>query len=207
MTSGRSSASWICTASAALPSSSTARGMTSATLVGWGCTPSAPACRRLMSSRFSTSRVSRSKDSSAVARSSCRSLSSNITLGVRSPWTAAFAEASGARRSWLTARSRAVRSLSASAIGPRRGGLLGEALLSQGEGSLNGEGLDDALVGGVEGPALQHQRERVVDGHLDVALLGAPRRRERRRFPRRSIGWCHGVRSVTRVPRGSARAA
>ncbi len=70
-----------------------------------------------MSSRFSTSRVSRSSDSSAVARSSWRSVSSKTTFGVRSPWTAAFAEARGARRSWLTARRSAVRSLSASAIG------------------------------------------------------------------------------------------
>ena len=50
------------------------------------------------------------------------------------------------------------------------GGLFGEALLSQGEGRLNGECLDDALVGRVEGLAFQHQGEGVVDGHLDVSL-------------------------------------
>lgn len=70
-----------------------------------------------------------------------------------------MAEASGARRPWLTARSRVVRSFVCFGDRPGGGGLLGEALLSQGEGSLDGEGFDDARVGGLEGPALQHQRE------------------------------------------------
>ena len=112
------------------------------------CMPSAPACSRLMSSRFSTSRVSRSSDSSAVASSSSRSSSSNSTSWLRRLVTAAFAEASGVRRSWLTAESSAVRSRSASAERPGGGGLLGEPLLAQRDGGLGGERLDDPPVGG-----------------------------------------------------------
>ena len=81
-------------------------------------TASAPACRRLMSSRFSISRVSWSSDSSAVASSSARSSSVHRTVRLRRLVTAALAEASGPRRSWLTAASRAVRIRSASAISP-----------------------------------------------------------------------------------------
>ena len=76
------------------------------------------------------------------------------------------------RRSWLTAASSAVRIRSASASGPRRRGLLGEALLAQRDGGLGGERLDDAPVGGGQRPAAQHQGEVVVDGHVGVALAG-----------------------------------
>ncbi len=70
-----------------------------------------------MSSRLSTSRASRSSDSSAVASSSSRSALVQRTSGERRLVTAALAEASGVRRSWLTAVSSAVRIRSASAIG------------------------------------------------------------------------------------------
>ena len=62
--------------------------------------------------------------------------------------TAALAEASGVRRSWLTAESSAVRS--PVGLGERlgRGGRLGQALLPQRDGGLGGERLDDPPVGG-----------------------------------------------------------
>ena len=98
--------------------------------------------------------------------------------------TAALAEASGVRRSWLTAASSAVRIRSASASGRACGGLGGEPLLAQRDGGLGGERLDDAAVGGRERPPAQHQRQVVVDGDLGVALARARRRSRRRRWPR-----------------------
>ena len=62
-------------------------------------------------------RVSRSSDSSAVASSSSESSRLQSTSWLRRLVTAAFAEASGVRRSWLTAASSAVRIRSASASG------------------------------------------------------------------------------------------
>ena len=85
-----------------------------------------------------------------------------------------MAEASGVRRSWLTAASSAVRIRSASASGRGLGGLLGEAFLAQRDGGLGGERLHDAAVGGGQRAAAQHQGEVVVDGHVDVALAGRP---------------------------------
>ena len=72
----------------------------------------APACRRLMSSRLSTSSVSRSADSSMVA-DQLGAVGVGRGPGRRSaaPRTAALIPASGVRRSWLTAASRAVRML------------------------------------------------------------------------------------------------
>ena len=67
-----------------------------------------------MSSRFSISRVSRSRDSSAVARSSAWAAGVHWTRSLRSEVTDALAEASGLRRSWLTAASSAERVRSAS---------------------------------------------------------------------------------------------
>ena len=99
------------------PSASRASGTTSSSRVGALRTLSAPACSRLMSSRFSTSRVSRSSDSRAVASSSSRSSARPLTSVLLRLSTAAVADASGERRSWLTAASSAVRSRSASAMG------------------------------------------------------------------------------------------
>ena len=64
-----------------------------------------------MSSRFSTRSVSRSADSSMVATSSARSASPSSRSSERSADAAALMPASGVRRSWLTAASRAVRML------------------------------------------------------------------------------------------------
>ena len=94
-----------------------------------GVTPSAPACRRLMSSRLATSRSSRSSDSSAVASSSSRSCVGERRRRCCAGWsTAALAEASGVRRSWLTAASSAVRIRSASASGSAWRGLARRAV-------------------------------------------------------------------------------
>ena len=62
-----------------------------------------------MSSRFSISAVSLSRDSSAVATSSSRSASTRSRSTLRSVETAALAAASGVRRSWPTAARSAVR--------------------------------------------------------------------------------------------------
>jgi hypothetical protein len=78
------------------------RGTTSSALMSTGVTPSAPACRRLMPSRLATRLSSLSSDSSAVASSSPRSWSSNSTSLLRRLATAAFADDSEVRRSWLT---------------------------------------------------------------------------------------------------------
>ena len=110
--------------------------------------------------------------------------SSKITSGLRRLATAALAEASGVRRSWLTAASSAVRIRSASASGPAVGGLPREPFLAQRDGGLGGERLDDAPVGGRQGAAAQDEGERVVDGDLDVAVRRASCRAARRRRPR-----------------------
>ena len=100
-----------------------------------------------------------------------------VLLAARDVWgwrrlsTAALAEARGVRRSWLTADSRAVRILSASASGPAARGLFGEALLAQRDRGLGGEGLHDPPVGGGQRAAAQHQGELVVDGDVGVALV------------------------------------
>src|SRR4051794_24173205 len=117
-TSGTSSGTRMATARAGGPIVSTADGTTSATSMGCRSRASAPAWSRLMSRRFSTRPRSRSSDSSAVASSSARSSSSKWTSALRRLLTAAVADASGVRRSWLTALSSAVRSRSTSASAP-----------------------------------------------------------------------------------------
>src|SRR5690348_8894231 len=116
-TSGSSSEISTVISRPASPRSSSARAVISARPAGRGNTDSAPAWSRLRSSRLSTSRVSRSSDSSAVASSSAWSSAPHRTSVERRLVTAALAEASGVRRSWLTAASSAVRIRSASAIG------------------------------------------------------------------------------------------
>ena len=96
---------------------SSARDTISSRPAGRGNKDSAPACSLLMSSRLSTRWVSRSSDSSAVASSSSWSSAAQSTSADRRLVTAAFADASGVRRSWLTAASSAVRIRSAAAIG------------------------------------------------------------------------------------------
>src|SRR5674476_427493 len=71
-----------------------------------------------MSNRFSTSRTSRSRDSSAVSSSSAWSLADHSMSLLRRLVTAAFADASGLRRSCPTAASSATRIRSPSAMGP-----------------------------------------------------------------------------------------
>ncbi|CAM5519566.1 hypothetical protein SAVIM40S_01465 [Streptomyces avidinii] len=98
-------------------SDSSAAGRTSSSVVARRPSVSAPACRRLRSSRFSTRRLSRFKDTSADSRSSARSSAETSTSWLRSELTEASAPAKGVRRSWLTARSRAVRRRSAALMG------------------------------------------------------------------------------------------
>ena len=125
----------------------------------------------------STRRSSRSRDSSAVASSSARSSARpGRRRGCAGSSTAALAEASGVRRSWLTAASRAVRIRSASASGPAVGRLLGQPLLAQRDGGLGGEGLQHAPVGGRQRPAAQ----RPARGRRRRARPRRPRRRRRR---------------------------
>ena len=68
-----------------------------------------PVLIRLMSSRLVTSAVSRSVDSSMVASSSASSSGDQVTSVLRRLSTDTFTAASGLRRSWETAASRAVR--------------------------------------------------------------------------------------------------
>jgi hypothetical protein len=66
---------------------------------GRGNTDSFPTCSRLVSSRSAARRASLSRDASAAASSSPRSSAVSGTSVERSPLTAAFAAASGLRRS------------------------------------------------------------------------------------------------------------
>src|ERR1700704_5124661 len=137
-----------------------------------------------MSSRFSTSRVSLSSDSSAVASSSSRSKSLNATSSLRRLVTAAFADANGGRRSWLTADSKALRSRSASltwlmaaaraARIPGAGGAGGggDPLLAQGNRGLSGEGFHHPPVRGGENASTEDQRDIVVDWDVHLSFTG-----------------------------------
>ena len=69
-----------------------------------------------------------------------------VDVGAAQAGTAAFAEASGVRRSWLTAASSAVRIRSASARGLAAAASAVEPFLAQRDGGLGGERLDDAPV-------------------------------------------------------------
>ena len=88
---------------------------TSSTSVGWRLALSAPAWMRLMSRRFPTRWLSRSAAESIVCANAWTCTVSHLT----SVWSRLVAEAlmdaSGVRRSWLTACRRAVRSWSPSA--------------------------------------------------------------------------------------------
>ena len=128
--------------------------------------PSTPACRRLMSSRFAD------QPGEPVQRLVGGGQQFVAVVARRSRprrcagWsTAALAEASGVRRSWLTAASSAVRIRSASASGLAGRGLLGQPLLAQRERGLGGERLDDPPVGrrraaGRAAPATGRRRRR-----------------------------------------------
>ena len=202
-TSGRSSGMWTATAAPGR-----ARGRPAPwrrprrRSIGCGATPSAPACSRLMSSRFSTSRTSRSRDSSAVASSSSRSsLARRCTSWLRRLVTAALAEASGVRRSWLTADEQRGAQPVGLGEGLGGGGLLGQALLAQRDGGLGGERLDHPPVGGGERMPAQHQGEVVVDRdrrRRPASGPGTAGRRPRPRSARQSGSRC-SVRAGRRV--------
>ncbi len=73
-------------------------------------TSTAPACSRLMSSRFPTRASRRSDSASMVARNSARSLSLQATSSCNRLVAEALIDASGVRRSWETAWRSAARS-------------------------------------------------------------------------------------------------
>ena len=112
-----------------------------------GRTPSAPACSRLMSSRFSTSRVSRSSDSSAVASSSSRSVVVEDHVVAAQAGDRRLGR--GQRGAQVVADRGEQRGAQPVGLGqrPGRGGLLGEPLLAQRDGGLRGERLDHPPVG------------------------------------------------------------
>ncbi len=146
-------------------------------LIACGVIASAPACSRLMSSRFSTSRESRSSDSSTVASSSSLSAGLNTTSGLRRPLTAALADASGVRRSWLTALSSAVRSRSTSASGPAAAACSASRSWRSATAACVGEGLGQPPVGGGQRMAVQHQGQLGVDQDLGIPVGRGPAHR------------------------------
>ena len=111
------------------------------------CTLSAPAWRRLASSRLPTTASRRSAESSIVASSSSRS-----SLGPRrrrsgaGVLTPALIPASGVRRSWPTAASSAVRCASTAASARACSRLAAQPLALVGGPRGGGEGVEHALV-------------------------------------------------------------
>src|SRR6266566_9352584 len=159
---------------ACAPRSARACATISSRLAGTACSDSAPACSLFMSSRLSTSLASWSIDSSAAARSSPDCFAVQVMSVERRLLTAALAAASGARRSWLTVASSAVRILSASAIGPaargpRRGG---QPVLFDRRGGVRREGAEHAAVLGRQRPAAQRETEVAAHRNVHVGVLG-----------------------------------
>ena len=101
-----------------------------------------------MSSRFSISWVSRSSDSSAVSSSSWRASRATRSRSLRSEVTDALADASGLRRSWLTACEQ--RGPGAVGLGDDRGlgGPVGELLALVDDRGLRREGGQQPPVSG-----------------------------------------------------------
>ena len=111
---------------------------------------------------------------------------SKCTSSERRLVTAALAEASGVRRSWLTAASSAVRIRSASAIGLAASAGRGQPLLLERGGRVGGERAEHPAVGG--GQRAGRARPGTassVDRHVDVGVvrpaLGPPSAASRRR--------------------------
>ena len=108
-----------------------------------------------------------------------------------------MAEASGVRRSWLTAAQQRGAELVGLRNRDGRGGLFGQSLLTQRQGRLYGECLHDAAVPCLQRGAPQDEHEVVVDGHIDVAGAGRGARRIARALrhgPARA-GWACASRS------------
>ena len=140
-------------------------------------TDSAPACSRLMSSRLSTRWASRSSDSSAVASSSSRSSWLHCTSCERRLVTAALAEASGVRRSWLTAASSAVRIRSASAMGRAASASAASRCCSSATAAWAANAPSTRRSVGGQRAAAQRQHQGLADRHLRVARRTAGDRR------------------------------
>ena len=101
-----------------------------------------------MSSRLSTSRLSRSSDSSTVASSSSRSCAVNRDAGRAQAADGRLR--GGERRAQVVADRREQGGAHPVHLGqwPGGRGLGAEAFLAQGDDGLGGEGLDDPPVGG-----------------------------------------------------------
>ena len=127
-----------------------------------------------MSSRLSTRRASRSRDSSAVSSSSARSCGDQSTSLLRRLVTAAFAEARG-RAQVVPDRGEQRRAHPvglAPAVRPPRPPRPSRCR-SRIDRGLRGERADDALVLGQQRPPAQGEHERVAGGHLGVGVLRA----------------------------------
>ena len=166
------------------PRSSRARATTSSTAVGWTSIDMAPACRRLMSSRLSTSAASRSRDvvrGLRAARGGRRRRRSTSRLSRLE--TAALAAASGVRRSWPTAASSAVRTLLASASGAASAA----ARLSRMRSSTTAAWAANAPTRRWSSACSSRPRRAstsgLAGGHLGVGVAG-PRAPLARRWPR-----------------------
>ena len=132
---------------------------------------SAPAWRRLMSSRLATSRSSRSSDSVAVARSSARSSSRPGHVGARQALDGGLGRRQ--RGAQVVADRVQQRGPHPVGLGQRPGllGLLGQPLLPKRDRGLGGERLEDPPVVGAQRPTAQDQGEVLADRDLGLALV------------------------------------
>ena len=152
-TSGSDSGMSTVTTRPAGPRSSSAPGTISSSPAGRGNSDSAPACSRLMSSRLSTRRVSRSSDSSAVASSSSRS--SAVPVHVRRAQAGHRGLGRGQRGAQVVADRGEQRGPHPVGLGDRLGrlGLGGQPLLVQRDRGLGGERAEHPAVLGGQRPA------------------------------------------------------
>ena len=127
-----------------------------------------------MSRRFSTRARSRSSDSSAVARSSARSSAVNGT-SLRRLLTAAVADASGVRRSWLTALSRAVRNRSTSASAAGRAACSASRSCRRATAACAANASTTRRSSASSGVPAQHEGHGVVHAHLGIAVARGAR--------------------------------
>ena len=167
------------------PSSSRASGTASSRPIAVRVTPSAPACSRLMSSRFAD------QPAEPVQRLVGGGQQLVPVLGVELDVGAAQAAhrrlRRRQRRTQVVADRGEQRGAHPVGLGerPGGGGLLGEPFLAQRDGGLGGERLDDAPVGGLQPPAAEHDGQPVVDRHRRLRASGLPPGPHRRWRPRR----------------------
>ena len=176
-------------------------------------TVTAPACSRLMSSRLPTSRLSRSASVSIVSANSRRCSASHATSDWRRLVADALIEASGVRRSWLTAWSSAVRSSSASARWAATAASAWSRRDSQGEREAATGSVRSTRWSSARQAARPAARARCVPSSTRSQRVAVERfgrrvgaRRWRRR-PSRRRGWTAARRSGGRTWCAAGRAA